>query len=211
MHFDSKGLPKDGGASDYLDSCRLAAVMAVIKHPKAPEMLNYLIKDQGVRHPTSHPNNFSRDQLMPLVAGIYAQNGKSSYAKKLYTAAISRGFRSQNTHDIFGNKKSWHQGPDILNFFHMLVLGTASNIYVPIWLRILGKANAVIDIAYNAVFTQLREPNQLILSLYVLGPKWLKFYKTVTPGWKKAISIYWAGWRDEEGLAQNMIDWLDKI
>lgn len=203
MIFDYMGLPKDTGATDWLDSCRLAGMMAITKHSDAPKMTSYLILDQGVRHPSSNPNNFTRDQLIPLMAGLCSQN-KIKEAEGLYGAALFRHCRAQNTHTLDGKEKPWYSGADILTPLHMLVMAKAARKTNYIW-EVLGRLNAVVDVFYNAAFTPERESNQLICCLYVLGPRWLSFYRLITPKWENSVINYWTGWRGEPELAEKII------
>lgn len=218
MFFDAQQLPTENGATSFGDSARLAGLMAIVGHANAPDLSNYLVtvdgKTMAVRHPkefpSNYPNNFTRDQLIPLVAGLSSQK-KYEEAAKLYYAAILRGFRAQNTeHDVPGSVKTFPNGADLLSPFHMLVLAKAANKNTFFW-GILGYPNAAIDVIYNSIVTPTREPNQLISALYVLGPSWIKFYKYITPQWKDAIRNYWSGWRDESDFAEYLILVLDSI
>lgn len=208
-------LPKDIGASDWQDSCRLAGLMAMINHPKAPNMRYYVkhllgVGAVGVRcpiePPADNPNNFSRDQLMLLVAGLHAQK-KFYLAECLYDAAKARGYRAQNTeHDYPGTTKKFPDGPDILFPSAVNHLKLASQLSG----SFLGYVNLTLDILINAAFTPTREPNQLIAMCVVAGPKWVAFYKKVTPKWRTAIREYWSGWRGEPEIAEMFIQFLEK-
>lgn len=216
MIIDKYGLPKDVGATDKMDSARLAGLMACLNHPLAPDLSAYVINnDQCVRNPhefpANNPNNFSRDQLMCLVAGLHAQ-GRADICAAIYEAAIKRNCRAQNIEtDYPGTIKKFPDGADILAPSHMMILGIAANKGT----TILGTIWLIIDILFNAIFTPTRESNQLVCQLTVAGTKWLKFYKLVTPMWRTAIKNYWSenagSWRKEPELAQLMIDTLEKI
>ena len=115
MYFDSKGLPTDVGASDYMDSARLAGIMAVFGHPQMTKekILLYMINEsQAVRYPFSdpynpasnNPNNFTRDQLVCLAAGLKVL-GCDEACKQLLKAARERNYRAQNIEsDIVGSE-----------------------------------------------------------------------------------------------------------
>lgn len=208
MIIDEYGLPKDTGATDKMDSARLAGIMSMIGHPSAPDLSKYIIGDQAVRHPheepANNPNNFTRDQLMCLVAGLHAQ-GRTDICKSLYLAAKKRGYKAQNSeYDYPGTTKKFPNGRDILSPSNMLALRIAAGEKG----FALGHIWVVIDILFNAIFTPTREPNQLICQLYVISKKYLKLYKFLTPKWKLAITEYWGGWRGEPELADQMINWL---
>ncbi len=204
MIFDSLGLPKDTGASDKMDSCRLAGMMALVAHPLAPDMRSYVTGMLGVRHPQEvpacNPKNFTRDQLMCLVAGLHAQ-GHIEECNKLYMAAMGRNWRAQNTdHDYPNTPKKFPDGADWLSFSNRMILAKAAGHKG----NLLGYTWLLIDLVYNAIVTPTRESNQLLAQLSVVSPKWMKLYKLITPKWKKAITDYWCGWRQEPELAEML-------
>lgn len=204
MIFDDQGFPKDNGASDWLDSARLAGLMAIVNHPQTPDLSYYVISGEAVRHPTSPSNNVTRDQLMPLVAGLYKQ-GHKTYAELLYLAC-NRKFgwgRAQNTHDIFGEQKPFWRGRDILTPAHMLVMAKACGKKGPK----IGYLFVLLDIIWASYIKKHDENNQLISMLFVLGPNWLKLYKLLAgKNYEIAIRNYWENWRNEPELAQMLIN-----
>lgn len=212
MIFDQHGLPKDNGATDYMDSCRLAGLLATFNHPKAVNMTTYLTPyGDGLRHPyeptASNPRNFTRDQLIPLATGLYMQN-KEACVGKLYYGAVERGYRAQNTEaDVPGSVKRFPDGADILAPHDMSLLNKCAGGAI----TTLGRVFMVMSILGNALFTPRRESNQLLCALKVYGPSWMRFYKRVTPRWREAIKDYWCGWRDEPELAKYLITEVEKI
>ena len=211
MIIDSLGLPKDTGASDKMDSARLAGIMALVDHPLAPNLTAYVVGDMGVRHPqevpANNPLNFTRDQLMCLVAGL-AKQGHIEACKALYEAAKSRHYFAQNSEaDYPGTTKKFPNGRDYLSFSNRMILsicaGNKGNLIGYSWL--------LMDIVFNAIFTPTRESNQLIAQLLVAGPKWIKLYKLITPKWRQAITDYWCTWRQEPELAKMLIDKLEGV
>ncbi len=205
MIFDSQGLPKDSGASDYMDSARLAGLMACFGHPKAPDMRKYLINGEGVRHPvefpSNNPNNFTRDQLMCLAAGLKAQ-GREAEVKVLYDAAVSRFYRAQNSEaDVPGSTKQFPNGADFLtpsNMNHLRICAGMS----PSW---LGKMWLMIDIAANGLFFSKEEPNQLMAMCASAGSFYVKALRLANRKLDKSITDYWSGWRMESDFAQFLI------
>lgn len=222
MIFDNDGLPKDVGATDYMDSARLAGLMAIFKMDKAPSMLSYIVKSSkgealGVRHPfegivigempSNNPYNFTRDQLICLAAGLHAQ-GHTETVKSLYESAKSRGYRAQNTEaDYPGTLKKFPNGADLLTPSHMNHLRMCANLKP----GLLGKAMLMLDILYSGLFKKMSEPNQLICMLIVAGPIYVRMWKKINSKWKDAIKEYWSGWRQEPELADHMIGMLEKI
>jgi hypothetical protein len=213
MIFDEQGLPRDRGATDCMDSCRLAGMMALIGHPSAPDMTKYLRYDipeglQGVRHPTEYPannyKNFTLDQLKLLAAGLHRQ-WKNAECAALLRGLIDRGYRGQNTEaDIPGSLKKFPDGadiptPDVVNHL-TLCAGFKTDFRLKIWL--------VAAILFNAIFTPIREPNQLLAEVDIAGPKWVKFYRITNIFWKYAVRRYWNGWRNEPALSEMIIDYF---
>jgi hypothetical protein len=62
------------------------------------------------------------------------------------------------------------------------------------------------DIKFNAKWTPLREPNQLIVKCCMAGSEYVKLYKEKTPEWKKAVRSYWNFWRGELGVGEALIN-----
>ena len=218
MIFDAQGLPTESGATSFGDSARLGGLLAVIEHPQTPDMTKYLVRVDGLlmgtRHPTeptsSNPFNCTRDQLIPICAGLNKQ-GKHDEARELYDATLRRGLRAQNTeYDVPGSTKKFPDGADFMNPFHMLIMAIAAKKHVWLWAA-PGYLFAVLDILFNAIFTPVRESNQLICALSVLGPRWLKLYMAVTPRWRQALTDYWDGWRNEPELSKDVIKYMESL
>lgn len=210
MIFDEYDLPKDVGATDSMDSARLAGMMSLVGHAQTPDLRKYVRWGLGIRHPhfypSNYPWNFSRDQLIPLAAGLYAQNHILAGSKDLYFGAKNRNWRCQNTEKDFpGSKKKFPDGADFLFPQHILMLTLCAQIKPSLLLSIFGKIWLFLDLLFNALFTRHRESNQLIALLFVMGPFWMRLYKAVTPSWEKAIKNYWCGWRGEPELAEMLI------
>lgn len=215
MIFDQYGLPKDTGASDYMDSARLAGIMAVFDIPGTPDLYNYIAFTSeravvGVRHPhefpSNNPNNFTRDQLMCLTAGIRVQKNNGAICDFLYAEACKRGNRAQNMEaDVPGSLKKFPNGADLLlpsNMDHLRrCAGHEPTFLGTLWLKA--------DIIANGLFTPLGEQNQLICMCVVAGPEYVKMYKKCNKQWRDAIRLYWCGWRQEPELAEIMIKKLE--
>lgn len=217
MLFDGLGLPKDTGATDKMDSARLAGLMVAINYKSSGINLDLYTKygENGVlvatRHPEEVPSNnyknFTRDQLIPLAAGLKIQ-GKSGTARKLYHAAIDRGYRGQNTEaDVDGSVKKFPNGADIFTPSHMnhlrMCADEGSSLIGRLWLKL--------DILFNAKFYPMSEPNQLICMMLIAGPEYVKMWTKLNSKWKDAIREYWSGWRQEPELAEELIAHLNSI
>lgn len=193
MIFDEHGLPRDTGATDWMDSARLAGMMKLFDHPQAPRIGYYfrLPGSMPVRYPYGSglemaATDFSRDQAVPLIAAsalvCFARN---FYRSIKWCRLISGDFCS----------------PSVMNHFRMCagLPGT--------W---LGFQMLKVDIWYNAKYTPTREPNQLIALCMVAGPQWVKRYKA-SVDWKTALRLYWSGWRGEAEFAEFLITKLEAI
>lgn len=215
MLFDDQGLPKDVGASDKMDSARLAGLMVLFDYMcEGIYLMKYVKYDSadgwvGMRHPTEVPSNnhknFTRDQLVPLVAGLFHQ-GEAGTVRKLYDQAKLRDYRAQNTEaDVAGSTKKFPNGADLLTPDVMNHLRNCSGQES----KLLGRINLRISILFNSTFTPMREPNQLICLCVMAGPEYVRMFKKHNTKWREAIREYWCGWRGEPGLARHMIAVLE--
>jgi hypothetical protein len=185
MLIDTNGIPHDTGATDYEDSARLAGMMALFDHPLAPDLTKYVTPEGNyVRHPYGVKYAFSRDQLMPLIAGLYKQGRKDLI--KPNTKPENKDWMSPSHKDhvsrCSGGKDSW-----------------------------VGLAWLYLDIMWHSHLDILAEPNQLIAMLMVAGPSYVRLWKRSQKNWRQAITVYWAGWRGEADFAQFLINKLESI
>lgn len=195
-----QGYPRDTGASDMMDSSRLAGMMALINNPNTPDLRGYITKERllvrcPVESPLSTnpdkattPENFSRDQLMPLVAGLYAQ-GHLEDCEKIY-----RYHKDRNWFCINGDWLSPSHRMHLKN-----CMGAAKDV------TLVERAWFVMDILWCAKIAPLAENNQLLAMLFIADIKYLKTYCTQNPKWKDAITAYWCTWREENDLADELI------
>lgn len=217
MIFDELGLPRDSGATDMMDSARLAGLMVLFNYKADKiDLMRYIKYDEngvlvGVRHPTevpsNNPKNFTRDQLVLLAAGLKKQ-GQAGTVRKLYYAAEDRCYRAQNTEaDHPGTKKKFPNGADILGpdvMNHLRICGDLES-------KDLSLFFLQVSIMFNAKYSPLREPNQLICLCMMAGDDYVRMYKKHTINWRHAIREYWSKWRGEPELAEHMISVLEEI
>lgn len=181
MIFDDMGLPRDNGATDFNDSARLAGILALFQYPVEKEIdLTLYIDDNWkyVRHPKEYKYDFSRDQAIPLMAGLWIDFvpylvDRNSITGKDFLSPSVRGHirRCQD------REANWFQN---------------------LWLKL--------DIYWNAFCDPLSEPNQLICMLMVAGTEYLKMWTKLNPMWRDAIHAYWTySFRNEPELARHMI------
>jgi hypothetical protein len=153
--------------------------------------------------------NFTRDQLIPIVAGTLAQADTNEACRAVFWTHLRRGFFCQNfQRDHVGTwKKPWPHimtGGDPVdegknrNFDfadpllpnHIWALIKAARIK---WLYVFG----VIGIPWfiiNMIFHSLsghKEHNQIICECYINGSWALKLFRLVVRNWEKDSFNYW--------------------
>jgi hypothetical protein len=218
MIFNEYGLPKDTGASDYMDSARLVGLLALIEYPQRLHVeLLQLYNNKGVcyRYPcvdpnwaaSNNPNNVTRDQIVLLAAG-FNKEGLILECNDILNRALNSGRiikRAQNTEaDIVGSTKPWYNGADILTPSVMNHLRISAKLPP----RLLGKLWLLMDLTFHALFTPMREPNQILAMAMVAGPKYLNYFKRINKKLDASIRDYWSGWRGEPELAEYLITYL---
>lgn len=185
MIFDKLGLPRDNGATDKQDSARLAGILATFDWPqKANNIYLYLKEKTYVRHPEERVYDFSRDQAIPLMAGLYKKNFKGIVSKK-YVDGKDYWSSSQNGHvrrcqglEAYPWQSAW------------------------LWL----------DVLWACYVKPLAESNQLLCMLMIAPPKYLRFYLKHCSKWQEAINLYWRdSYRKEPELAAHMIKVLENV
>lgn len=188
MIFDNLGLPKDNGASDWLDSARLAGIMTVFDWSQEVDCFNYILKNIKkdsflyVRHPLNIDELlFSRDQAICLIAGLKLQK-LELFVDKNFINGKDIFMPSHNGHvkRCQNRKASWFED---------------------LWLWL--------DVFWNVYITPMAEQNQLLCMLMIADKKYLKFYLKHHKQWKESIRSYWSGWRKENELAEHIIKKLE--
>lgn len=186
MILDRMGLPRDNGSTDWQDSARLAGIMTLFQYPTNRDLcLTDYLNDAGkyIRHPKEYKYDFSRDQAICLMAGLwidglpYLVDAKAITGKDFLSPSVRGHIR--RCQDREATK------------------------FQDYWLKL--------DIYYNAFFDPLSEPNQLICMLMVAGPEYVKLWTKLNTKWRKAITDYWCGWRGESNLAAHMINRIERI
>ena len=180
------GLPRDNGSTDWQDSARLAGILALFQYPTNSDL--YLVEyidhaGKYIRHPKEYKFDFSRDQAVCLMAGLWVDSlpylvDKKSITGKDFLSPSVRGHirRCQD------REANWFQN---------------------LWLKL--------DIYWNSYVDPLSEPNQLLCMLMVAGPEYVKLWTRLNKQWRKAITDYWCGWRGESSLAAHMIARIERI
>lgn len=186
--------PDDGG-----DSARSTGIMALAGSYTDAILLPLFVLDDGrvVRHPYdpkwSDPALTSRDQLIPVLAGLHAIK-RYDLARKVFKAYAKRLFFI-NWDVLF-----------IASIWHMVLCGRAYWLY---FLGAIGYPYLFLSVLFYCWIRPWSEQNQFISMLYVAGRPWLWIYAKLHPDYKKAIRDYWSGWRRLEEIGELMIEKIE--
>jgi hypothetical protein len=231
MFIDSYGLVVEqsgsGGDSSHYSGLYVVATGSLDIN------LNKLVLPSGyaVRHPGdglvdwhSNPGNFSRDQLMPLVAGLYRQ-GRGDLVKQLAKQHAKRAFFAQNIdRDVpnspkrpyphyFVNKDgvtefSWfnYRDPLLPHHIHALLKGAGYRFHFLLY--------PISFITYILEGLSLRAgPNYDVGTFfstgYVLG--YGKLFKTLLPDWRFRLNQFLLGWRQGQIIHEPLIETINKL
>lgn len=183
MIFDSLGLPRPTGACDFNDSAAIAGIMETFSHPTYINLSQYIVIDKYVRHPLESKYDFSRDQTLCLMAGLWSQ-------KRFHCVDLG-----------FVKGKDWfspgHKG-------HVKrCKNEKANWFQDLWLKA--------EILFHAKITPLEEPNQMLCMAMVAGPEYVKLWTNNNKQWQRGIRDYFCGWRQEPELAELMIHKISNI
>lgn len=207
----NNGLPRPTGATDFMDSAHAAGMCTVFGVPSFNSncLTSYILPNgMAVRNPDEYPSNnplnFTRDQMVPLVAGLRLIN-RQDLVKTLYDAAVARGYRAQNSEaDVPGSTKKFPNGADLLTPSVMNHLRICSG-QKP---TLLGKLWLMADIVFYGLFTPMAEPNNIIVMSLTAGPFYTKLLNKTSPKLNLAVIDYWSGWRGEPELAALILSKL---
>lgn len=201
MKFDDLGLPQVNGSTDLQDSAALAGIMTVFEWPQKIDLKKYVIQlvpdgvpvpigtifFKYVRHPLEISYDFSRDQAVCLIAGLFVQNQKG------YVDA-----------DFING--SDFLSPAIKGHIQRCK-GLRANWFQDLWLWA--------DLWFSAKFKPLDELNQLFCMMMIADPKFIKWYCENNPKWQQSIKNYWCenagSWRNEHELAALMIEKINEV
>lgn len=196
---------------DLMDSAMRAGIKTVFSNE--PEYVeNY--EDNGIlvrgpnQYPASNSRNFTRDQLIPLVAAFHF-TGNHAIARRVFYSHMRRAFFCQNfERDIEGSTKypwphkitvgdpkdvgTWRafDFADPLMPHHIFMLAIAGRVY---WAYAIMPI-AFIFLALSILFVSRdidEEQNQMLCLLKVYGEPWISFYKIMNPTWAEQTDRYW--------------------
>jgi len=194
------GYPCDSGSTDGQDSARLIGIMALFGHDFSLNMMMKYIELYGrKRIPLRHPieknvYKYSRDQLIPFVAGLNHLHKNPSHSASLNILIY---YKPENGDWLSPSHKN-----------HLFICAGLKPSFVGnLWLSL--------DVLWSCFIDPLAEPNQLICLMKVHPSKeYLKFWCKWNKKWAKSIRNYWSenegAWRGEPELAELMITTIEE-
>ncbi len=209
MQHDIYGKDKPSGG----DSASRTGIMALCGSELDRKLLPLFNNGKGVcvRHPTEpdscDPRNFTRDQLLCYVAGLWSANDKIYIkdARKILIAHLLRFGFCQNTHELH-TKKAKLAPPDWLhpgNIWHLILCSRAWYLY---WFFPIGIVCQFIDILWHCYVDSDQELNQIFCVTSVSGL--LPFLVWLHPGFSTNMRRYWCNWRDQKEIYENILKYV---
>jgi hypothetical protein len=210
MKWLNNEYPKDQYADDYMDSARLMGLICVFGPVVYSGIYNYhigngvLIRCPIDEQKESNFKNFSRDQLICLIAGLTV-GGAIYTARSVFYAHRKRWFFCQNTErDERNTKKKPYphfyiddQGYKRFTLFdwadplmpsdiaHMYLCAKFENRFCNSIARVI----VGFGIVWHAILNRNHENNQIICKAKVAGL--MGFFKKTNPYWKRVLFEYW--------------------
>ena len=229
------GLPVDQ-TGDGGDSAMRVGMLALFRAISSKSLLRYevptksgLLMRHPVQKPWDNPWNFTRDQLVPFMAGCWSMNTPETkkLARRVLWSHIGRFLFCQNfERDYPGSTKyPWKHtfindkgqvetrkfdfadhlwGPT--HFLHLILASRAWYLY---WLNWIGYRRLPIVIAIHAKSAH-KEHNQIIAQVKVAGPIFVRLFKKLVVTWEADLREYW-GSRNQIEYAEMIIEDLRGI
>ena len=213
---------------DGMDSAFRAGIMATFNFDINN---NYKIKDyvdgKGIcrRHPhhfpSNNPGNFSKDQLIPLMSGLYTYKEYETN-RLIFKATAKRLFFAQNfERDEPGTKKhpypEWIRSGDPQDIGDLRLFDFADPLLFPHYLWFFARCSKLkslelifapigfLFILASIIMAILQDPkkeiNQLVCMVKVLGLG--KMLNLIHPDWMGSVGRYWFN-RNELEYAEHM-------
>lgn len=206
----------DGG-----DSANRAGLLALFGSPE--KLHHYEVRPGWLcRHPFDEPwdneYNFSRDQLLPFVAGCWKQ-GNHELVSRVFWAHAKRFFFAQNfERDYVGTKKypyphefindqgklerrsfDWADPLDPSDIWHLIL---CAKIYWLYPFGVLGYPFLILSIIVHAYTNTSNDEGQLISKCVVAGKPFVWLYKCLKPDWHEALFQYWTVRRKMDAMCE---------
>lgn len=234
LRRDERGFIMDQ-TGDGGDSANRAGLLALLGSDREKLWMYEVEKGLAARHPSqapwNNPWNFTRDQLVPYMAGLWRQGEGDTFmttsfcthaAKRIFWRHARRGFLAQNwERDYPGTTKypwpheyddktdgahysKWFDGPDLLppgDVWHLILCARIWPLY---WFGLIGYPWLVLDIVAHGLTNKSNDEGQIIARCIVAGKWFVRIYKKVKPDWAEALEEYWT-------VRRNMSEMKDMI
>lgn len=184
MIFDGK-IFKISGASDYEDSAMFNGLIALFEYDSRVNFGHFIFgpPNKYIRHPYRTKYNFSRDQYLCLIAGIYKQNIP------------------------YWINENWIDGNDFLSPSDHAHTRRCQDLQATKFQDAWFWA----ELWFSAKFKPMDELNQLFAKMMVADKKFMKWYCKTNPKWSDSLRAYWCGWRQEKDFCEHMISKIEEL
>jgi hypothetical protein len=205
---------------DGMDSCFRAGITATFS-----DEVNFMLFDDDiqlyvkdgicVRHPlqvpANNPKNFSKDQLIPLMSGLY-KTRHVEINRKIFWKMLRRGFFAQNfERDLPGTTKyPWPhkmKNGDPVDNGKWRMFDFADPLFWPHYMyffakvcryrtlellfKVPGELTLLLICFASRYESRENETNQLLCMLKTLGHPWPDIYNRLNPMWFENVKNYW--------------------
>lgn len=183
-----------------------------------------------VRHPNqapwNNPKNFSRDQLIPLCAGLWKVK-RHDLVRSILWSHIKRGFFCQNIerdepgskkypwpHNYLNDKGKYEKklfdfaDPLLPHDIFFLIMCAKLYVLYPLW--IICAPFFVLSLFIHGL-SDTNDEGQVIAQCKVYGNWAVRLYKYWRPDFKRRLLVYWQARRNQEEIAHLIINDLEKI
>lgn len=217
----------DGDGGDSANRAGLHALCtpsnAMTAKLRGYEVQPGILTRHPLQYPWDNPWNFTRDQLLPFVAGCWKQR-HWGIARRVFWAHAKRLFFCQNferdapgttkypwPHEVQPNKWGKYEErsfdfADILmpnDIGHLILCGRMWYLY---WLLPVTHCFLLFAVVGHCLWHKSDDETQIIAECIVAGAPFVRLYKRLKPTWRESLQRYWCGWREEQTLC-SMIIW----
>jgi hypothetical protein len=215
---------------DQGDSANRAGIMAAFGNSPEP-LLDYVHNGICARSPEAYPwtnsYNFSRDQMIPFMAGLNKQ-GHIKEARQVFWRHAARCFFAQNLqrdipgswkfpwpHDFINDKGEPEHRPfdfaDPLlpnDIWHMI---KCAKLYPLYWFGIIGIPVFILAMYIYCQNKENDDDGQVLSQCLINGDWALKLFKKMKPWYQLSLTKYWTVNRNQKEICDMIINKLESI